>query len=31
MITGRHLVLASGSEARSLPGLEIDGHASDHQ
>ncbi len=24
--TGRHLVLASGSYAKSLPGLEVDGH-----
>ncbi|HLT62558.1 MAG TPA: dihydrolipoyl dehydrogenase [Microlunatus sp.] len=33
VMTGRHLVLASGSEPRSLPGLEIDGHrviTSDH-
>ncbi|GAB3755689.1 dihydrolipoyl dehydrogenase [Microlunatus parietis] len=33
VITGTHLVLASGSEARSLPGLEIDGRrviTSDH-
>ncbi len=33
VITGRHLVLASGSEARSLPGLEVDGRrviTSDH-
>ena len=26
LIEGEHVVLASGSEARSLPGLEIDGH-----
>jgi dihydrolipoamide dehydrogenase len=33
LIEGEHVVLASGSEARSLPGLEIDGHrviTSDH-
>jgi dihydrolipoamide dehydrogenase len=32
-IEGAHVVLASGSESRSLPGLEIDGHrviSSDH-
>jgi dihydrolipoamide dehydrogenase len=26
LIEGEHVVLASGSQARSLPGLEIDGH-----
>ena len=33
VIAGEHIVLASGSESRSLPGLEIDGHrviTSDH-
>ena len=33
LIEGAHVVLASGSETRSLPGLEIDGHrviTSDH-
>ncbi len=33
VIQGAHIVLASGSETRSLPGLEIDGHrviTSDH-
>ena len=33
VIQGAHVVLASGSETRSLPGLEIDGHrviSSDH-
>jgi dihydrolipoamide dehydrogenase len=33
VVTGEHVVLATGSQARSLPGLEIDGHrviSSDH-